>query len=387
MKRNYKVMAAALFVAASATWLSTTASAQEAQALAPNTFGSNWSIGVDGGVATPMHHSAFFGGMRGVVGLHLQKQISPVFGLGLEGNWGINTSSWPGMIHSSTAFDSQYLGLYGAANLMNLFGGYDCNGRAFEIEAVAGAGWGHYFRNEGAGPDWNYFGTKVGLNFNFNVSPTVAIQVKPAITWNMSDAPVEQTSAAYDVNKATFSIMAGVNIRLGDGFECVKPYDAAQVNALNDEVNAARAQAANAQAEAQEANARAAALQAQLTECQNRPATVITNNTTDLQSVRFVFFKIGSSKITSDQLPNVVMIADYMKHNPGSKVEIKGYASQDGNLDFNLKLAQNRAEAVKDLLVKKYGISADRITAQGEGIGHMFKEESWNRVSICTLDE
>ncbi len=83
-------------------------------------------------------------------------------------------------------------------------------------------------------------------------------------------------------------------------------------------------------------------------------------------------------------MPNVEMIADYMKHNPKSKVEIKGYASQDGNLDFNIKLAQNRAESVKKLLVKKYGISADRISASGEGIGHMFKEESWNRVSICT---
>ncbi|MDE6545509.1 MAG: hypothetical protein K2L63_05375, partial [Paramuribaculum sp.] len=111
-----------------------------------------------------------------------------------------------------------------------------------------------------------------------------------AITWNMSDAPVSQTSAAYDVNKATFSIMAGVNISLGDGFQCVTPYDAAQVNALNEQVNAARAQAANAQAEAQAANARATALQTQLTECQNRPATVINNTTTDLQRVRFVFF-------------------------------------------------------------------------------------------------
>lgn len=76
-----------------------------------------------------------------------------------------------------------------------------------------------------------------------------------------------------------------------------------------------------------------------------------------------------------------------MKKNPKSKVVIKGYASQDGNLDFNIKLAQKRAESVKNALVKKYGISADRIQAEGQGIGHMFKEESWNRVSICTLDD
>ena len=80
------------------------------------------------------------------------------------------------------------------------------------------------------------------------------------------------------------------------------------------------------------------------------------------------------------------MISDYMKNHPDSKVVIKGYASKDGNYDFNIKLAQSRAESVKNALVKKYKIPADRISAQGEGIGNMFEEESWNRVSICTLE-
>ncbi|MCM1029811.1 MAG: hypothetical protein NC342_09390, partial [Pseudoflavonifractor sp.] len=248
MKKSITLLAAALV--GSAAWLVPAASAQTPQALGTTNLASNWSVGIDGGVATPMHHEAFFGGMRPVIGLHLQKQISPSFGLGIEGSWGINTSSWPGMTHSSTAFDTQYLGLYGAANLMNILGGYRCEGRPFEIEAVAGAGWGHNFINSANGEDWNYFATKVGLNFNFNVSSSVQLQVKPAITWNMSDAPVAQTSAAYDVNKATFSIMAGINIALGDGFQCVTPYDAAQVNALNEQVNAARADAAAARADA-----------------------------------------------------------------------------------------------------------------------------------------
>ena len=114
---------------------------------------------------------------------------------------------------------------------------------------------------------------------------------------------------------------------------------------------------------------------------------VVENNNNSLDSVRYVFFKIGSSVITADQMPNVEMIAAYLKNHKGSKVQIKGYASQDGPLDINLRLAQNRAEAVKTALIKKYGISADRITAEGEGIGNMFTEESWNRVSICTIED
>ena len=76
-----------------------------------------------------------------------------------------------------------------------------------------------------------------------------------------------------------------------------------------------------------------------------------------------------------------------MKSHPNAKVVVKGYASKDGNYDFNIKLAANRAESVKKMLISKYGIPADRITAEGEGIGNMFDEESWNRVSICTLEQ
>ncbi len=59
----------------------------------------------------------------------------------------------------------------------------------------------------------------------------------------------------------------------------------------------------------------------------------------------------------------------------------------EGKIELNEKLAQTRADAVKNLLIKKYKISADRIVSEGQGIGNMFSESSWNRVSICTLDE
>lgn len=357
-------------------------------AFAPAPLSSNWTIGVDGGITTPMKNAAFFGSMRGAMGLHIEKQITPTFGLGAEGNWAINTSSWPGQIHSSTAFDSQYIGAYGTVDLYNLFNGYPCEIRPFGVQLIAGAGWGHLYRNEGAGPDWNFFATKLGLSFNFNVSQTVTISVRPSVVWNMSDAPIEQSSAGYDINRAAFNLMGSVGVRLGgDGFDCVTPYDAAQVNALNDKVNALRSDLAQTKAESEANAARAAALATELAACQNTKPTVVTQTNTNLQSVRFVFFKLASSVITSDQMPNVEMIAQYMKNHPDSKVVVKGYASQDGNLEYNIKLAKNRAEAVKDALVKKYGVSASRITADGEGIGHMFKEESWNRVSICTLDE
>ena len=91
--------------------------------------------------------------------------------------------------------------------------------------------------------------------------------------------------------------------------------------------------------------------------------------------------------VDASQLPNVERVAIYMKKHPEAKVVIKGYASHEGNLAFNKKLAKARAQAVKSILVKKYKINDTRITAEGQGIGDMFSEPDWNRVSICTIEE
>ena len=348
-------------------------------------FFDNFSIGLDGGVTTPMTHHAFFGNMRGVAGINIYKQVTPAFALGVEGAFGVNTSSWRNRVHSSTAFDNSYVGAFGAVDLFNLFGGYNCEGRVFDIDVVAGAGWGHLYQS-GDVPDHNYFATKVGLNFNFNVSPNVTIALKPSIVWDMSDGGAKQSSASYNANRATVNVMAGVTYHFGDGFQCVTPYNQAEIDALNGVINDLRgtveAQAA-ANVALQEVNN---GLAADLAACMSRPAQVVKEKSTDLSSVRYIFFKVGSSNITADQKPNVEMIAAYMNNHPKSKVVIKGYASPEGNEEFNIRLAQKRAESVKDALIKRYKIAADRITAEGEGIGHMVSVESWDRVSICTLE-
>ena len=371
-----------------AAMLAGTASAQ--QAVESTNFGSNWSIGVEGGVTTPFNHHSFFGSMRPAVGLNLHKQISPTFGLGVEGTFGINTSSWT--LKSKTVFDQSYVGVFATANLFNLFGGYQCATRPFDIEAVAGAGWGHRYYNKSVGSDVNYFATRLGLNFNFNVSQKVTIAIKPSIVYAMTDNGVgfhgmSQTSAGYNLSNAQFQLLAGVTYHFGDGFKCVRTYNQAEIDALNAQINTLRGDLDASAAALAASQAETAATAAQLAACQNQPPTVVKETTTDLNSVRYVFYRIGSSKITADQMPNVEMIAAYLKNHPSATVLVKGYASQDGNYDFNVKLAAARAESVKTALMKKYGIKANRIKAEGQGIGEMFKEESWNRVSICIIED
>ena len=366
--------------------LGSAASVMAQEAMQKPGFFDNMSIGVQGGATTPLAKgSKFVKDMRGVAGLDIRKQITPAFGVGAEGNFAVNTSSWKNNIHSKTAFDQSYVGAYGTVNLFQLFQPYGTQ-NVFDIEAQAGAGWGHDYQTGGV-KDHNYFATKAGLNFNFNVSDNVTLSIRPSVLWDMSDAGVEQSSAAYNSQMAQFNIMAGVMVRLGDGFQYTLPnYNLDEIAALNARVDNLRADLAAAGDALNQSNNENMALAAQLEKLKNQKPVVVKETQDFLSTVRYVNFQLGRYNVPADQLPNVAAVASYLKNHPKATVSIKGYASQDGPIEVNERLANQRAESVKNMLVSKYGISADRIKAEGLGVGHMFEEESWNRVAICTLD-
>ncbi len=378
-------------------------SAQAQQAVEAPKFTDNWSVSLVGGGQTPIENAAFWGDMRGVVGLEIEKQVTPILALGIEGNWGINTSYGEG----ANVFDTHYVGAYTAINLNNLILGYKCcKQNFFEVEAVVGAGWGraydlnwsanHANWATGGCRDWNTFATKAGLNFNFNVTKNVTVSFKPSVVWGM-EAPAgdwgkntKYTNLSFDSHNARVNLMAGVTYHIGGkGFKCVKPYDQAEVDALNAQINDLRAQNDACNGKVKALAAENAALAAELAACNKKlaekPAVkeVKVDNT---NSVRYVYFKQGSSKIAADQKPNVEMVAAFMKSHPNATVTVKGYASPEGSKEVNEKIAAARAEAVKTMLVKTYKIKAERINAAGQGVGNMFEEDSWNRVSICTLE-
>ena len=112
---------------------------------------------------------------------------------------------------------------------------------------------------------------------------------------------------------------------------------------------------------------------------------MITDHKKTLESV--VTFRQGKVTIDASQQPNVERIATYLKNHKKAKVIILGYASPEGSAEVNARIAQQRAEAVRNMLVNKYRIEERRITAKGQGVGYMFEEPDWNRVSICTIAE
>lgn len=349
-------------------------------------LGDNWSIGIHAGVTTPLTHSAFFPNMRATWGLGIGKQLTPFFGMGVEAMTSINTTA------SKTAFDNTNVSLLTSVNLSNLFAGYWGTPRLFEIETVAGLGWLHYAQN-GDG-DRNSISSKLGLNFNFNLGEAKAwtIGIKPALVYDLNACG--ERNVGFNANRAAWEITAGLkyHFRCSNGkhhISFAKLYDQAEVDALNEQVNNLRQTNVDQEAKLTAANQRNAELEQQLADCKNQGPVIVTDTITShkktLESV--VTFRQGGVSVVASQTPNVERIATYLKNHEKATVSIKGYASPEGKVEVNARIAQQRADAVKSLLVKRYKIAENRITAEGQGVGNMFEEPDWNRVSICTIHE
>jgi len=50
-----------------------------------------------------------------------------------------------------------------------------------------------------------------------------------------------------------------------------------------------------------------------------------------------------------------------------STVVVEGHTDNTGKAAYNQLLSQRRAEAVRDIIINKMGIAADRVTAKGYG--------------------
>jgi outer membrane protein OmpA-like peptidoglycan-associated protein len=84
----------------------------------------------------------------------------------------------------------------------------------------------------------------------------------------------------------------------------------------------------------------------------------------------FVFdhlnFESGSSQLTPDSAPTVNNLAQILIAYPNARVQLLGHTDNTGTPEANQTLSQDRANAVKEMLVNQ-GIAPDRITAIGFG--------------------
>lgn len=79
-----------------------------------------------------------------------------------------------------------------------------------------------------------------------------------------------------------------------------------------------------------------------------------------------VFFDTGLATLKPESYKALNNLVEVMNLKSTMVIEIDGHTDNTGTAEINKKLSQNRADAVRNYLIKK-GVSASRITAKGFG--------------------
>lgn len=389
MKKTLLTLAVAL-VAAGAS----------AQTVTESKTFDNFYIGINGGVATKTTGHAWLKGLDPNAGLRIGRNFTPVFGLAVESNAYFSNKPVSSV---GTAVRAINTSLLGTVNLSNWFGGYKGTPRVFEVSAIYGLGWGHIFGTSTVANSKDANGlpteaasicktngltSKAGLDFTFNLGSKKAWQfyVEPAVVWGLNGLGYE--GVEYNINKSAVQLNAGFIYKFKNSngthnFTIAQLRDQSEIDALNAQINDLRNDLSNKDNELNAKDDQISKLQKALDECNNKkPQTVYVKPETATNLQPTVLFRQGKSVIDPAQYAPIELIANYMKNHKDAKVEIKGYASPEGSKEINQKLSEDRAEAVKTALVKKYKISADRLTTVGMGAtDKLFEQVEFNRVA------
>jgi outer membrane protein OmpA-like peptidoglycan-associated protein len=160
----------------------------------------------------------------------------------------------------------------------------------------------------------------------------------------------------------------------------------AEQQAQQSALQAAEAKAAQAEADAQRARADAAAAQAQAeaaaasksaesaTAARERLRAQLNSVLATSESARGlivnmsdVLFDTGKYTLKPETQISLAKVSGILQAYPGLKLQVEGYTDSTGSPEFNQKLSENRAGAVRDFLVTQ-GVQPDNIAATGYGM-------------------
>ncbi len=205
----------------------------------------------------------------------------------------------------------------------------------------------------------------IAKRFDFNLEAQAIAQdlrfKSYATNWTAPQEPVAFRGSV------TGMLGASLGINLGKvEFTPVVPQDEELLKSLNDKLNMLRAENAE--------------LSKRPKFCPElAPAEVVKS----ISIGNVVYFRLNSARVDANQMVNIHQLAQYAKNNT-EVIYLVGYADrQTGTPEYNYELSQRRAEAVKAILVKKYGIEEDRIKTSWEGDRvQPYDLNEWNRVVI-----
>ena len=390
MERTKPFIQKVLFSVAVLVCTTSTATAQKA--LENSTTFDNWYVGMTGGASVKTTHTAILRNLNPNAGLRIGRHFTPVFGWAIEGTAYARAKQFSATSKRIKSINGHVLG---TVNLSNWLGGYLGKPRCIEFVAVAGPGLNHVFGQREGMPN-NDLTVKAGLDLTFNLGKARAWQLylEPAICYNLDR--YERTTLKSDYS--ALQLMAGINYKFKNSngthnFRLGEMRNQAEIDQLNNQINELRQANETKEKQMREDAKTITLLKNELNAAQEAAKNVkpeivqqvvkqVVNNNV-LQPT--VIFGLGKSTVDAAQMASVAMIAKYMKNHPESRLLIKGFASPEGNPELNQRLSEKRAQSVKDVLVSRYGVSADRLEIKGMGAtDELFDEVDFNRVATFT---
>jgi outer membrane protein OmpA-like peptidoglycan-associated protein len=191
------------------------------------------------------------------------------------------------------------------------------------------------------------------------------LQANTVIAKNNAEAQAAQSAqqAAESAQQAAQSQAAAQQAKLeADQAQAAKAQaDAARAQAEADAA-AAQAKAAEASKNAEDANAVREKLRIQLNSVLQTSETArgLIVNMSD------VLFDTGKYTLKPSTQISLAKVAGILQAYPGLKVQVEGYTDSVGSDDYNQKLSENRAAAVKDFLASQ-GVAQSSMTSAGFG--------------------
>jgi len=90
-------------------------------------------------------------------------------------------------------------------------------------------------------------------------------------------------------------------------------------------------------------------------------------NSTGHASVYGIHFDFNKADVKPESEPTLKEIAKLLKQTPELNLYVVGHTDSVGEISYNMKLSQTRAEAVVKALVTKYGVAQNRLKSYGVG--------------------
>ena len=350
-----------------------------------NPFWSNWFFSIGGGAEATFgdNDSAGSFGKRisPTLNVSVGKWFTPGLGLRLQYSGlqarGFTYDAGADYVKGTQLKDGyykqrfDYMNLHGDVmfNLNALFGGYNQH-RVYEIIPYVGAGFTHNYSK----PHREVLSVNAGIINKFRISNAIDINLELS-AMGVEDKFDGEVGGDHGYD-GVLSATVGLTYRFpARGFRRPMPQLISQIElaAMQDKLAAMGAQ--NAQ------------LKNALIQAQNQPVAEVTETEVIVPdpdiAPRTVFFTIGSAELSPREIMNLSYLAEQMKQFPNATYTVNGYAdSATGTPAFNKELSLKRAQAVKDALVKNYGIAADRLNIEAGGGVDKFGQPSLNRVVL-----